>query len=461
MRLSDSVTKNKIELDKKEVSIYLCGPTVYDYAHLGHARSALCVDLLVRVLKNSGFKVLFARNYTDIDDKILQKMQDSKLSLTELTTYYINAYESDMKALNVLEPSFKPKATQYIKEMIAFIENLSAKSFTYKLDDGIYLDTSKENIYFHLIKRDLSEAQSRLEKQSLKRNDSDFVLWKFDDEFYEASFGNGRPGWHTECVAMIESIFKDGVDIHCGGIDLLFPHHENENAQCRCIKDKNLAKIWFHNGFVNIDGEKMSKSLNNSFFVKDCLKDVPAEALRFYLLSSHYKAHFNYSVSDLKASKKRLDKFYRLKKRLNLAEFNDLQEDLKELKTKIAKDILVALSDDLNISKALSLLDEFINEANLRLDKEAKNKEFKELCKESLRESALIFGFGFLEPFSYFQFGLDDEQKAYIKEQISLRAKAKEEKNYALADEIRLKLLEQNIALMDTANGVMWEKIDE
>ncbi|TQR34635.1 cysteine--tRNA ligase [Campylobacter sp. MIT 99-7217] len=459
MNLFDSVLKEKVKLDKKNVNIYLCGPTVYDDAHLGHARSSICFDLLRRTLLALGFEVKFARNYTDIDDKLLKKMSQTGQSLEQIAEFYIDSYEADMRALNVLEPNFKPRATHFIKEMIELILELEKGGFTYVLKDGIYLDTSKDEGYFSLSKRSLGENLSRLEFNEGRKNESDFVLWKFDENFYEAPFGKGRPGWHTECVAMIETLFKDGLDIHCGGIDLLFPHHENEASQHRCACDKNLASIWLHNGFVRIEGEKMSKSLNNSFFVKDALRDFCGEALRFYLLNSHYRAHFNFSLQDLKAASKRLDKLYRLKKRLNLQSFKDFDEGLQnEFKTKLAQSLLEALSDDLNISVALSLVDEFVAHANLALDE---NKaQIKEL-EESLKELALILGFGFLDPHEYFNFGIDEAFKKEIEEQIKLRDEAKKAKNYALADEIRANLAKKNIILMDTAEGVLWEKNNE
>ena len=308
MRLFDSKSKAKKDLNaykNEPLNIYLCGATVYDDAHLGHARSSVCFDLLRRTLLALGFKVQFARNYTDIDDKILAKMKEKNLSLKELTTHYIQSYEADMNALNVLKPNFMPKATEYIAQMIELIESLEKRGFTYTLKDGVYFDSSKDSAYFSLSHRNLNDNQSRLENEVAKKNESDFVLWKFDESFYDAPFGKGRPGWHSECVAMIRALFDDKLIIHCGGADLLFPHHENEAAQCRCAYGGELAQIWLHNGFVKIDGEKMSKSLNNSFFVKDALKEFCAEALRFYLLQTHYSGDFNYAVSDLESAKRK------------------------------------------------------------------------------------------------------------------------------------------------------------
>ena len=397
----------------------------------------------------------FARNYTDIDDKILKRMKEEGKSLEELAEIYIASFEADMRALNVLEPDFKPRATEYIKEMIALIEELSQKGYTYTLKDGIYLDTSKDGGYFSLSQRSTDELQSRLEKSIAKKNESDFVLWKFDEGFYPASFGAGRPGWHTECVAMIKSLFKEGLDIHCGGIDLLFPHHENEACQCRLAFKSELSSLWLHNGFVKINGEKMSKSLNNSFFVRAALSEFSGELLRFYLLSTHYRAHFSYSLEDLRACKKRLDKLYRLKQRLGLDEFSE-NESLS-FKSPLARGMLGFLQDDLNISAALACFDEFISEANLALDDKAKLD--KNELGLSLKEAGALLGLGYMPTQSYFQFGVSKEQKRHIEEQIALRAEAKRAKDYARADAIRASLAKEGISLQDSAQGVSWERI--
>ena len=469
MRLYDSKTKAKIELNADKggvVNIYLCGATVYDDAHLGHARSAVCFDLLHRTLLALGFCVNFARNYTDIDDKILNKMKEQNLTLKALTEHYIKAYERDMKALNVLEPKFKPRATEYISQMIELILKLEKMGFTYTLKDGIYFDSSKDKAYLSLSRRTLGENQSRLENEVAKKNESDFVLWKFDENFYDTPFGKGRPGWHTECVAMINALFNE-LHIHCGGADLLFPHHENEAAQHRCACGGELARIWLHNGFVKIKGEKMSKSLNNSFFIKDALKDFNGEVLRFYLLQTHYRSDFNYALSDLEVAKKRLDKFYRLKKRLNLAEFRDFEPNFNEnsqkfeFKSELAQSILRALSDDLNVSLALSFFDEFIISSNAKLDESPKNSALKESIEASLKDCAMILGVGFINTNEYFQFGLSAEFKAEIEKKINERNAAKKAKNFVLADEIRNDLARQNIILQDTAQGTIWEKSNE
>ena len=461
MRIFDTSKREKVEfspIKEGEASIYLCGPSVYDDAHLGHAKSAVSFDLLRRVLKALGYKVKFARNYTDIDDKILKKMAETGQSLEDITNKYIAHYESDMKALNVLDPNFKPKATQCLGAIISYIELLMQKGAAYKTSDGIYFDTNKDSGYFSISgKENNTELIARVASFGEKRDEKDFVLWKFDEKWYESPFGKGRPGWHTECVAMIREFLSDKeneefeIDIHAGGIDLLFPHHENEASQCRCAYHKNLSKYWMHNGFIKVNNEKMSKSLNNSFFVKDALKNVHGEVLRYYLLTSHYRAHFNYSDEDLVASKKRLDKIYRLKKRVDGVQVGAINESFKN-------ELLEALSDDLNASKALASVDEFVKTANERLDNSPKDKAYKAEVVANLELISEILGIASTNYVEYLQFGVSNEQKEQIKRLLDERTIAKKERNFARADEIRDELEKMNISIMDTPNGTVWEK---
>ncbi|TWO19755.1 cysteine--tRNA ligase [Campylobacter hyointestinalis] len=459
MQIYDSVLKQKVEfkpIRENEANIYVCGPTVYDDAHLGHAKSSISFDLLRRTLKALGYKVKFVKNFTDIDDKILKKMSESGKSLEDITNHYINRYKADMSALNVLEPSITPKATTSLDDIILYISELVKNGSAYRLDDGIYFDTSKDENYLSLSGRKDENLVARVESSDEKRDPKDFVLWKFDEKWYESPFGKGRPGWHSECVAMIQKHFVGNdefeIDIHAGGADLLFPHHENEAAQCRCAKHKNLAKYWMHNGFVQVDNEKMSKSLGNSFFIKDALSLVPGEALRFYLMSSHYRANFNYNIEDLKSSKKRLDKIYRLKKRLGKIPASNVDDKLKN-------DLLKFMGDDLNISASLGIIDEMINLANQTLDNEPKNKAFKAVTAANLEFIKELLGIGYADEFEWFQWGVDDKEKEQILSLIEQRNRAKKDKNFALADAIRAELSNLNVSIMDTANGVVWEKI--
>ena len=455
MQIYDTVLKKKVDLiplNNNEINIYVCGPTVYDNAHLGHAKSSISFDLLRRVLIALGYSVKFVKNFTDIDDKILAKMSSTNQTLEQITTHYIDRYLSDMRALNVLNADIEPKATNYLNAIIDYIQKLEQNGATYKLEDGIYFDTSKDEKYLSLSGRKDENLIARVSSNESKKDDKDFVLWKFDENWYDSPFGKGRPGWHTECVAMIEEIFAKTIDIHAGGADLLFPHHENEAAQCRCAYHKDLANHWIHNGFIQVDNEKMSKSLGNSFFIKDALAIAPGEAVRFYLMSSHYRANFNYDISDLLSSKKRLDKIYRLKKRLSGVEPSRVDDEFKSL-------ILDALSDDLNISIALAKIDEMVNQANTNLDKEPKNKALKSTIMANLNFIKETLGILYQDEFEWFQYGFDEEQKEQISNLIKARNEAKSAKNYEKADLIRDELNSLGVAIMDTPNGVKWEKI--
>ena len=460
----DSVKKEKVEfvsIKENIAKIYVCGPTVYDDSHLGHARSAIAFDLLHRVLKANNYEVIMTKNFTDIDDKIIKKMNETSRTLEDITTQYINAYKADMQALNILNNTIEPKATENLEIMKDMISNLISKDIAYKTSDSVYFDTSKDNSYGSLSHKASDEnSQARVETNNEKRNPSDFALWKFaktNDVSFECSFGLGRPGWHIECSAMIEKhlAYKEGdfqIDIHGGGADLLFPHHENEAAQTRCSSGQNLAKYWMHNGFVNIDGEKMSKSLGNSFFLKDVLKSYSGEIIRFYLMSAHYRANFNFNEEDLISSKKRLDKLYRIKKRVYGMEASIVNAKFKE-------DILNALNDDINTSKALSLIDEMISNANDKLDANAKDKNLKKELIANILFINDILGIGFNDAYEYFQFGIDEQTKSKIETLIEKRNEAKKVKDFATADAVRDELTTLEISLMDTVNGTVWEKL--
>lgn len=466
MHIFDSITKTKRHFEPiapDRVTLYVCGPTVYDDAHLGHAKSALVFDLLARVLRANEYKVLYARNITDIDDKIIKKAQEKGVTINAITKEYGEAYHRDMAELGITPPDLEPKATESIGAMEHLIQKLIDNNHAYQIANGdIYFDTQSDSEYLSLSARiqNDDERQSRVESSSDKRHPSDFALWKaVHDESvsFDTTFGKGRPGWHTECSAMIEKhLARDedyAIDIHGGGADLLFPHHENEAAQTRCATHHKLAKYWMHNGFVNIDGEKMSKSLGNSFFIKDALKVYPGEVLRFYLLSSHYRANFNFTEEDLLASKKRLDKLYRLKKRL-------FGLKVTQEKTTFQTELLKALNDDLNISSALALIDESISLVNEGLDANPKDKLLKRQSMADLAYIETLLGFGGMNPFEYFQFGLDNATKEHINQLIEKRTLAKKEKDFATSDALRDEILNLGVTIMDTAEGTFWEKVE-
>ena len=465
MVIYDSAKKTKVPFEpirQGEATIYVCGPTVYDDAHLGHARSALSFDLLVRTLRVLEYQVTLAKNFTDVDDKIIKKMAETGKSLEEITSHYIAVYLDEMGQLGVQRADIEPKATETISEMTGMIQHLIDQGYAYRISSGdVYFDTSKDSRYgdiSHKVTKDV-DNQSRISHTGEKKNPKDFAMWKACAEgesvCFPSAFSSGRPGWHIECSAMIEKYFEGDdnyqIDIHGGGADLLFPHHENEAAQSRCATGKELAKYWMHNGFVQIDGEKMSKSLGNSFFLKDALKAYDGEVLRFYLISVHYRNDFNFNEEDLLSSKKRLDKLYRLKKRLTPGKASIANKAFRQM-------LLDAMSDDLNISVALSVIDEMVATANEILDKEPKNKLLK---KETLANIALIdmlLGFGGKEPFSYFQIGVSDAIKIQVETLIAQRTEAKKIKDFATSDAIRDTLKDMGIAIMDTAEGTLWEK---
>jgi cysteinyl-tRNA synthetase len=468
MTIFDSVQRKKVEfipIVSDEVRIYVCGPTVYDNAHLGHSRSSISFDLLRRVLEALNYKVTFVRNFTDIDDKIIKKMETSGESLKEITERYIQSYSSDMKALNILKPTIEPKATETLEDISQIVLTLLQKDIAYRTSSGdIYFDTSKDSKYLSISHKfqDENSRESRLQNvEEEKRNISDFVLWKSakdgDLVSFHTEIGDGRPGWHIECSAMIEKhlAYKKGefsIDIHCGGADLLFPHHENEASQSRCSTDRELAKYWVHNGFVKIDGEKMSKSLGNSFFIKDALKYYSGELIRFYLISTHYRQDFNFSEEELLNSKKRLDKIYRLKKRVLGGKVGESSKDFRD-------DILNSLSDDLNISVSLATIDQFILNSNEKLDKNICDKSCKREILGNFEFLEKVLGIGGLDPFQYFQFGVSEKDRQEIENLIFERSEAKKSKDFKKADQIREELSKRSIQIMDSANGTLWEKV--
>jgi len=463
MYIYDSVKKTKLlfePIQEGAVSIYVCGPTVYDDAHLGHARSAVAFDLLRRVM-SLRYNVTFVKNFTDIDDKIIKKTLQSGRSMDEITTYYTKRYKDEMRILGVKDADIEPRATQSLDTIIKFAQNLLDKGVAYTTNSGVYFDTSKDDKYLSISHRNIdeSELRARVEGDEEKKNFKDFALWKFvkkGDISYPAPFGYGRPGWHIECSAMIKEHLAQSsgdyqIDIHAGGVDLLFPHHENEAAQTRKESCQEIAKYWLHNGFVMIDGEKMSKSLGNSFFLKDVLKVYDGEIVRFYLLSTHYRANINFNETDLLQSKKRVDKLYRLKKRLF-----DTQKGLVD--EAFERDFVEALEDDMNISKALSVVDAMINNANDTLDKTPKESAFKAIVSANLELINSLLGIGGRDAIEYFQLGVSEKDKKHIEALINERSEAKKNKDYAKADALRAELAKMSISLMDSVEGTKWEK---
>lgn len=445
-------------MQENRVYMYICGPTVYDNSHLGHARGSVVFDLLRRVLISNNYKVNLVRNVTDIDDKIIARAKSEDTTKELISEKYLHSFHEDLKSLNVLPATMEPLVTKNLDAIFTLIDILLEKDIAYSVSNGdIYFDISKDSEYLSLSKKDMSNKQNRVENHNReKRNSSDFALWKADTEnaFY-SPYGLGRPGWHIECSALINKFFLEHeyefqIDIHGGGSDLVFPHHENEAAQTRAAFGKELSNFWVHNGMVKINEEKMSKSLGNSFFIKEALKDFSGEELRFYLLSVHYRNDFNYSIEDLKISIKRLEKLYRLKERV----YRKIYYSIDDLD--IVNDILSALNEDLNISKALSLIDKQINVFNEELDS---GNEVTDQVLSFTTFLSDILGIGFKDPKDFFRKNLSEEFIEYIELELDKRSEAKLDKNYSLADSIRDNLLKQGISINDHKEGTSWEKI--
>lgn len=427
-----------ISLKEKQIRIYVCGPTVYDDAHIGHARSSVFFDFFYRFLKELNYDVLMMKNYTDIDDKIIKKHLETKEPLDKITQKYILSYKEDMEKLNVLEV-IHPLATENISSMEKMILNLINKGYAYKTEDGIYL----KNNDFSLFNIHNNGDFSRLEN-STKLNSSDFVLWKFDEKYnYSSPLGKGRPGWHIECSAMIKEhlAYKDEdyqIDIHGGGKDLMFPHHENEAKQTLLDSGQQLSKYWMHHGFVNINNEKMAKSLNNFIKLKELLKSFHGEVIRFYLLFHHYRSDINFSIPDLNVFKKRLDNLYSIKLRLsNIEEIEDLH---------FKNGLINILNNDLNVSEALVYIETSLKNKN----KGQQVYIFNLISK--------IFGI-LLDNENYFKYGISKEEQERIEFLLEERLEAKENRNFDLSDQIRGDLEKESIFVMDLPfNKFYYEK---
>ena len=428
--------ENFIPLDDKHIKIYACGPTVYNFAHIGNARMAVVFDTFVRVLRHTFPKVTYVSNITDIDDKIIAAAREQNLPINEITTKYTQIYNSDMKTLGVNEPDHQPKATEFIDEMISLIETLIDKGHAYEKDGHVLFHVLSYEQYGSLSKRNRDEqiAGSRVEIAPYKKDAADFVLWKpstNDQPGWNSPWGFGRPGWHTECSAMSEKTLGLPFDIHGGGRDLVFPHHENEIAQSCCasasIDDPtSYAKYWMHNGFVTVDGEKMSKSLNNITLVKELTDNYQGEVLRLALISSHYRQGLDWNEKIIHQAEKLLNKIYKI-----LHEGKDL---LTNNSDKVDEDILNAMSDDLNTPKAISILNSLVKKYPKLEDSQKAN------CINKIKTSGQLLGILHQDPEIWFSKDTSHMDIDLIERLMKQRDEAKALKNYSEADSIRQKL---------------------
>ncbi len=455
MKLHNSYTNQTEEfkpIEDNKVKMYVCGPTVYDYAHLGHARCYITWDVLYRYLKFRGYDVTYCRNVTDVDDKILKKAVNENKTPEEVSTYWYKAFSESMKALNTLKPNIEPFATKTIGEMIAIVKDLIKNGYAYEADGDVYFRVKKFPNYGYLSKQPIDQLESgaRIEVGEHKEDPLDFALWKKDEKFgYNSPWGKGRPGWHIECSAMSRKYLGKTIDIHAGGADLIFPHHENEIAQSECANGCKFVNYWLHNGFVTINKEKMSKSLGNFLTIDDLLKKYDANTIRFFILTNHYRMPVEFSDEALSSAAAGV-------KRLLNAKRTPVDDSLDITKSDEYKEFIEAMDDDLNTSKALAVLFELANKAN-KDDKNAFTILFK---------LANVLGFSF-EKATLSDEELQDAVKyvseklgenfAGMEELIAYRKKAREEKNWDIADKIRIALDEKGIILKDSKEGTTWE----
>ena len=436
-------------IDPKNIKIYACGPTVYDFIHIGNARPLVIFDVLVRVLRNLYPKVTYVRNITDVDDKINQRAKEKKISISELTNLTIKNFHDDCLSLGNLIPEYEPKATDHINEMIEMIEKLIYKGFAYVSSNNVLFSIEKYNKYGELSGRSLDDmiSGSRVNIAEYKKNPGDFILWKpSSDDLpgWDSPWGRGRPGWHIECSAMSKKYLGDHFDIHAGGSDLIFPHHENEIAQSCCANNSNLmANYWLHNGYVTSNGEKMSKSLGNFTTINNLLLNSDGESIRYSLLQAHYRAPLSFGNRTVNEANKSLSRLYRAVDGFDV----DGESD---------KEILKNLSDDLSTPKALARAHFLADQAN---------KGSKE-CAQKLKNSSLILGILSNSSENWFKYGnsnlinknvssINDEE---INKLILERKIAKENKDFIKADEIRDVLLKSNIILEDKLDMTNWRK---
>jgi len=450
IRLYNSKSKKKevfSPINDQNVSMYVCGPTVYGAHHIGNARPAVVFDILAKLLMEKYENVTYARNITDIDDKIIDAAISEKLDINEITKRSTKQYHSDMVTLNVEEPDREPYATEHISEMINFIEDLLRKKNAYESDKHILFDIDSYNNYGELSGRNPKDmiAGSRVEVQSYKRNPLDFVLWKpsKDNEIgWPSPWGKGRPGWHLECSTMILKIFGETIDIHGGGEDLRFPHHENECAQSFCRNDGMvLANYWMHNGMVQMENSKMSKSSGNILLIKDLIKDVPGEVIRLALISAHYRQPLKWSNELIDQSKKTLQNMYSFLKEFEDDNLNKVGPDAE---------FIDALSDDLNTPKAISIIHSMFKE----LKKSPKDINLR----SRFIKSANFLGLLMSKPSEWAFESSDSIDEKTINDLIEKRNQARKDKNFEESDQIREQLLDMGVTLEDNEDGTVWRK---
>lgn len=466
MRIYNTLTRQKeefIPIVSGEVKMYGCGPTVYNFMHIGNGRTFIIFDTIRRYLEYRGYKVTFIQNFTDIDDKMINKANDEGITVKELGDKYIKEYYQDADALQIERATTNPRATEYINDIIKFIEELIESGFAYEVDGDVYYSTKKFSEYGKLAGQNLEDLQAgaRISVDERKKDPMDFAVWKSqkpNEPAWESPWGLGRPGWHIECSCMAKKLLGDTIDIHAGGMDLKFPHHENEIAQSEALTGKPFAHYWIHSAFVNVDNKKMSKSLNNFFTVRDILEEYDADAVRFLMLSGHYRIQINFTKELLDSATSSIERLYNcinnlenLKDEVNKIIIDNQENDYLKSLDKYRERFIEKMDDDFNTADAISVLFDLTKDINNNVNINSSI----ELCE---KVEALIRDLG--KPLGILQNHMKKDLETEIQELIDKRQQARKDKDFALADKIRDDLKNRNIVLEDTPQGIRWKNID-
>ncbi|KJZ84928.1 MULTISPECIES: cysteine--tRNA ligase [Clostridium] len=466
MRLYNSLTRQKEEfvpIVPGEVKMYVCGPTVYNYFHIGNGRTFIIFDTIRRYLEYRGYKVTFIQNFTDIDDKMINKANAEGITVKELGDKFIDEYYQDADGLQVKRATINPRATEYIDEVVEFVKDLIDRGFAYEIDGDVYFSTKKFEEYGKLCGQNLEDLQSgaRISVDERKKDPMDFAVWKSQkpgEPAWESPWGLGRPGWHIECSCMAKKLLGDTIDIHGGGMDLKFPHHENEIAQSEAVTGQKFANYWMHAAFVNVDNKKMSKSENNFVTAREALKKYNSDVIRFLMLSGHYRTQINFSAELLDSAKSSVERLYNcvnnlenLINEVNRKEANDSEKAYLESLDKHREKFIEKMDDDFNTADGISVIFDLIKDINNNVSIDSSS----ELCEGALN---LIRELG--SPLGILQKTEEKSLEVEIQELIDKRQEARKNRDFALADKIRDDLKARNIILEDTPQGVRWKKID-
>ncbi|MGL4991670.1 MAG: cysteine--tRNA ligase [Sarcina sp.] len=465
MKVYNTLTKKKEDFKTiipGEVSMYVCGPTVYNFFHIGNGRTFIVFDTIRRYLEYRGYKVNFVQNFTDIDDKMIKRANEESSTVKELGDKYISEYYKDADGLNIKRATVNPRATEYIVEIIKFIEGLIEKDYAYEVDGDVYFKTKAFNGYGKLSGQDIEQLQSgaRINIDERKQDPLDFALWKAKKEgepAWNSPWGEGRPGWHIECSCMAKKLLGETIDIHAGGSDLAFPHHENEVAQSEALTGKPFANYWLHSAFVNVNNQKMSKSLNNFKTARETLEEYNSDIIRFLMLSAHYRQQLNFSADLLESAKSSVERLYnailKLEDIIEVTKVEGITNDeelyLKEL-DKYRQKYIQKMDDDFNTADAITAIFDLVKDVNTNMSNE-NSKELAQKVLELIKE--LGAPLGILQNST--KINLDKE----IDELVQERQQARKDRNFARADEIRDELKVRGIVLEDTPQGVRWKKL--